>query len=67
MMSLSLCGLRNFHVLIMYLLIELELMRKLNLKSVLLSEKQRQIFGQIESENSLTFSLSSFKIYSVNF
>jgi hypothetical protein len=54
-------------LMIMYLLIELELMRKLNFKSVLLSEKQRQIFGQIESENSLTFSLPSFKIYSINF
>jgi hypothetical protein len=51
----------------MYPLIELEPMRKFNYRNNLLIRKQRQNFGQIESKNSVAFSLPSFEICSVNF
>jgi hypothetical protein len=52
---------------IMYPLIELEPMRKFNYTNDLLIRKTTIVFGEIESENSVAFSLSSFEIYSVNF
>jgi hypothetical protein len=51
---------------IVYPLIELELIRKFNYRNNLLIRKQRQNFGQVDSKNPVTFSLPSFEIYSIN-
>jgi hypothetical protein len=47
---------------IMYPLIELEPMRKFNYRNDLLIRKMTTNFGQIESKNSVAFSLPRFEI-----
>jgi hypothetical protein len=34
---------------------------------MILLEKRQQIFGQVDSKNSMAFSLPAFEIYSINF
>jgi hypothetical protein len=52
----------------MYLLIELEPMRKFNyMNDLLIRKTDGKIFGQVDSKNSVAFSLPNFVIYSINF